>query len=103
MSYKLGPVIGKIGGETEIITEQADIGRGESREWSLPEGWEEGYIGAEGTPTNHGFGTPYVTIFGSDAHASGDKASGFQSLASPAVISTSSSSWSGTVTLIRTA
>lgn len=102
----IGPVVGQIGGRVEVITEEVTVA-GESRTWVLPDGWEAGVIGAEGI-YDRSYSPGICRVFGvlATANAGDSSASnGFQSLDRPAVITVEQSdhSWSGTVSLIRTA
>ena len=106
-NYQLGPVIGKIGGGVEIITEQVSVGGSSSRSWELPDGWEAGYIALRGHGEHSGYGSAQRnTIFGESSMPVSTNSSGavhgFGEL--PATLSTGSGlSVNGTVTLIRTA
>ena len=103
-NYKLGPVIGKIGGGAEVITQQVTLGENQTRTFTLPAGWEGGYIGLTGVATGvSGIGRVRdITIFGhavSEVPGGGSEIGGFGTL--PTSIITKNTTYTGTVTMIK--
>lgn len=98
MTWRL---VGTLGGGVEVITEQVTVGRHETRTFNLPDGWEEGYVGAVGRISDD-FLNPGGTILGTRIGSpdSPSDVAGFSPLPSEIALHRQTT-WSGTVTMIK--